>query len=132
MTGFKDIFDLRHKISLRWGLLLLSSLFISSATTLVYGRMIYETALNVGNAGSGSRSPPGVSLSPPTILVLAVSVFVVSLSLFGFLHEARKHIRNSAVRRGSLPTVLETTPLGEEVWEESPRKEEESPTSSSG
>ncbi len=129
MKSFRDIFDRRHKKSLRLGLLLLSALFISSATALVYDRMIYEKPLNVGNPVSGSTAPTGVSFSPATIFVLAVSAFVISLSVFGFLREARKHIRSSSGRRGSLPTGLGSAPPGEEEWEESPRTEEESATS---
>ena len=126
MKSFRDIFDRRHKKSLRMGLLLLSALFISSATALVYDKMIYEKPLNVGNAVS---APTGVSFSPATIFVLAVSAFVISLSVFGFLREAHKHIRNSSGRRGSTPTGLGSAPPGEEGWEESPRKEEESSAS---
>jgi len=129
MKSFRDIFDRRHKKSPRLGLLLLSALFISSATALVYDRMIYEKPLNVGNAVSGSTAPTGVSFSPATIFVLAVSAFVISLSIFGFLREARKHIRDSSGGRGSLPTGRGSTPPGEEEWEESPRKEEESSAS---
>jgi hypothetical protein len=130
MKSFRDIFDRRHNISPRLGLLLLSALFISSATALVYDRMIYEKPLNVGNPVSGSTVPTGVSFSPPTILILAVSVLVLGLSLFGFLREAHKHIRNSSGGRGSLPTGLGATPPGEAEWEESPRKEEEESSAS--
>ena len=129
MKGFRDILDRRHKKSPRLGLLLLSALFISSATALVYDRMIYEKPLNVGNSVSGSTAPTGVSFPPATIFVLAVSAFVISLSVFAFLREAHKHIRNPSGRRGSLPTGLGSTPAGEEEWEESPRKEEESSAS---
>ena len=126
MKSFRDIFDRTHKKFPRLGLLLLSALFISSATALVYDRMIYEKPLNVGNVAS---APTGVSFSPATIFVLAVSAFVISLSVFGFLREARKHIRNPSGRRGSLPTGLGSAPPGAEEWEESPRKEEESSAS---
>jgi|SRR6266516_3718277 len=129
MKSFRDIFDRRNKKSPRLGLLLLSALFISSATALVYDRMTFEKPLNVGNAVSGSPAPTGVSFPPATIFVLAVSAFVISLSVFGFLREARKHIRNSSGRRGSLSTGLGSAPPGEEEWEESPRKEEESSAS---
>src|SRR5437667_681924 len=106
MKSFRDIFDRRHKKSIRLGLLLLSAMFISSATALVYDRMIYEKPLNVGNAASGSTAPTGASFPPATIFVLAVSAFVISLSVFGFLREAHKHIRNPSGRRGSMPTGL--------------------------
>ena len=129
MKSFRDIFDRRHKKSPRLGLLLLSALFISSATALVYDRMIYEKPLNLGNAGNAVPAPTGVSFPPATIFVLAVSAFVLSLSVFGFLREAHKHIRNPSGRRVSLPTGLGSAPPGEEEWEESPRKEEESSAS---
>src|SRR5207249_8588220 len=129
MKSLRDIFDRRHKKSPRLGLLLLSALFISSATALVYDRMIYEKPLNVGNALPGSTPPTGVSFPPATIFVLAVSAFVISLSMFGFLREAHKHIRNPSGKHGSLPTGLGSAPPGEEGWEESPRKEEETSAS---
>jgi hypothetical protein len=135
MKSFRDIFDWRHKVPLRWGLLLLSALFIGSATALVYDRVVYERPLNVGNAvttGSGSTTSTGVSFSPPTILVFAVSALVIGLSIFGFLREARKHVRNPSDGGGSLPTGLGSSPPADEEWEESPRKEEESSASTSG
>ena len=132
MKNFRDVFDGMHKISPRLGLLLLSALFISSATALVYDRMIYEKPLNVGNAVSGSTAPTGVNFLLATILILALLAFVVGLSIFGFLREARKHVRNPSGRQGSLPTSPGSTPPREEEWEESPRKEEESSASASG
>ena len=44
MKNIRDILDLKHKKSLRLGLLLLSTLFIISASALVYASMIYEKA----------------------------------------------------------------------------------------
>src|SRR5712692_7139 len=65
-----------------------------------------------------------VSFTSTTILILALSAFVISLSIFGFLREARKHIRNSSGGRGSLPTVPVSMPSmqGEDDWEKSPKK----------
>ncbi|HLE64629.1 MAG TPA: hypothetical protein VI816_00715, partial [Candidatus Bathyarchaeia archaeon] len=62
MKNIRDILDLKHKKSLRLGLLLLSTLFIISASALLYASMIYEKALDVGNTsgattGSGSTAP---------------------------------------------------------------------------
>ena len=137
MKSFRGIFDLRHKKSLRLGLLLLSALFISSATALVYDRMIYEKPLSVGNAGavttgSGSTAPTGVSFSPATISILAMSAFVISLSIFGLVREGRKHISKAPDGRESSPTGPGSMALGEEEGEESLRKEEESSAPSSG
>src|SRR6058998_728793 len=96
MRSITDVLDLKHKKSLRLGLLLLSTLFIISASALVYARVIYEKALNVGNAsgvttGSGTTAPAGESFPPAIIVVLAFSAIVISISLFGFLREAIKH-----------------------------------------
>ncbi len=125
MKIIRDILDLRHKKSLRLGLLLLSTLFIISASALVYASMIYEKALDVGNTGgvttgSGSTASAEVSFTPATIMMLAVAGLVVGLGMFGFLREASKHIRIAPGGRGSLhlPSMQ-----GEE-WEESPTKEE--------
>ena len=135
MTSITDIVDLSHKKPLRFGLLLFSALFIGSATALVYDRMFYEKPLNVGNGGAvitgtGSTAPTGVSFSPATISILALSAFVISLSIFGLVREARKRNRIAPDGPGSSSTDLGSTPLGEEDLEESPGEEEESSTSS--
>jgi hypothetical protein len=109
MKNIRDILDLKHKKSLRLGLLLVSTLLIISASALVYARMIYEKALDVGNTsgvttGSGSTGSAGASLTPTVIATLAVAAFVAGLSVFGFLREAFKHISNAPGGRGSSPT----------------------------
>src|SRR5438094_5646422 len=98
----------------------------STSSVVVTVTMFMETALDVCNLLAARTE---VSFSPATIFVLAVSAFVISLSVFGFLREAHKHIRNPSGRRVSLPTGLGSAPPDEEEWEESPRKEEESSAS---
>jgi hypothetical protein len=137
MKSFRDIFDPRNEKSLRLGLLLLSAIFIGSTSILFYDGMVSEKPLNVGNGGtgttaSGSTARTVVSLSPPTIFILAVSAFIISLTMFAFLREARKHIRILSGKSGPLPTSLGSTPLGEEEWEEAPKKKEESSATPSG
>jgi len=137
MKNLREILDLRHRKALRIGILILTTLLITSASALVYASMIYEKALDVGNTsgvpnGSSSTAPTGVNFLLATILILALLAFVVGLSIFGFLREARKHVRNPSGRQGSLPTSPGSTPPREEEWEESPRKEEESSASASG
>src|SRR5213083_3605072 len=100
MRNISDILDLKHKKSLRLGLLLLSTLFIISASALVYARVSYENALNVGNAsgvttGSGTTASAGESFPPAMIVVIAFSAIVIIISLFGVLREAIKHIRKA-------------------------------------
>jgi len=96
MENIRDILDSKHKKSLRLGLLLLSTLFIVSASALVYAGILYERALDVGNtsgATTGSASTPAeASFTPATIMMIAVAAFVIGLSVFGFLREASKHI----------------------------------------
>jgi len=53
-----------------------------------------------------------VSLSPAAILTLSVLVFVASLSIFGFLREASKHIRNIPGGQGSTAAGPVPTPPG--------------------
>jgi hypothetical protein len=137
MKNFRDIFDPRNEKSLRLGLLLLSAIFIGSTSILFYDGMISERPLNVGSGGagttaSGSTARTVVSLSPPTIFILAVSAFIISLTMFAFLREARKHIRILSGKGGLLPTSLGSAPLGEEEWEEAPKKKEESSATPSG
>src|SRR3989337_743892 len=108
MKNIRDILDLKHKKSLRLGLLLLSTLFIISASALVYASMIYEKALDVGNTsgvptGSGSTASAEVSFTPATIMMLAGAALVVGLSMFGFLREAAQHISNVPGGRGPSP-----------------------------
>src|SRR5216117_1470078 len=142
MRNISDILDLKHKKSLRLGLLLVSTLFIMSSSALVYARVVYENALNVGNTsgvttGSGTTAPAGESYPPAMIVVIAFSAIVISISLFGFLREAIKHIRKASGGRESALTSPGSMPEGEGVgfssqpsskqgedWEESPRKGE--------
>ena len=134
MKRLGQILDLRNEKSLRLGLLLLSALFIGSASILFYDGMISEKPLNAGDGGAGTTASSStartvVSLSPPTIFILVVLAFIVSLSMFAFLREAHKHIRISSGKSGPLQTSPGSTPLGKEEWEEAPRKEEGSSTS---
>jgi len=136
MKSFRDIFDPKNEKSLRLGLLLLSALFIGSTSILFYDGMISEKPLSVGSGGagttgSGSTARTVVSISPPTIFILAVLAFIICLSMFAFLREAHKHIRILSGKSGPLPTDLGSTPLGKEEWEEAPKNEEESSASSS-
>ena len=106
------ILDLKNKKSLRLGLLSLSTLSILSASFLVYARMFFEKALNVGNTngettGSGSTMSGG-GFTPAIIVVLIFSVFVISVSLFGFLREAFK--RKTSGETASLSTDPEPVP----------------------
>ena len=137
MKSLGQILDLRNEKSLRLGLLLLSALFIGSASILFYDGMISEKPLNVGNGGAGTTASSStartvVSLSPPTVFILVVLAFIISLSMFAFLREAHKHIRISSGKSGPLPTSPGSTPLGKEEWEEAPRNEEESSATPSG
>jgi len=143
MKNSRGILDLKHKKSLRLGLLLVSTLLIIGASALVYARMIYEKALDVGNTGavttgSGSTGSAGAVFTPTAILMLVVAALIVGLSMFGFLRKASKHISNPPGERGSSPASPLSVSLevpgislpshlpsmqGEE-WEGPPRKEE--------
>ncbi len=155
MKTIRDIPGLKRKKSLRLGILLLSTLFIISASALVYARIIIEKPLTVGNtsgvtAGSGSTAS-GVNFTPIVIAMLAVVGLVVGLSMFGFLREAFKHVTYVPVGPESSPTGPVSTSPGEpgmdpgstspatpgiglplhlpprqrDEWEESPAKERE-------
>ena len=143
MKNVRGILDPKRKKSLRLGLLLLSTLFIVSASALVYASVIYEKDLNVGDingvtTGSGSTASAEVSFTPASIMMLAVAAFVIGVSVFGVLREASKHISSATGGQGSSPTGPVPIPPGElgvglplrqpsrrgEEWEESPKKEE--------
>jgi len=140
MRNISDILDLKHKKSLRLGLLLVSTLFIISSSALVYARVISEKALNVGNTsgvttGSGTTAPAGESYPPAIIVVIAFSAIVISISLFGFLREAIKHKAPggrelpltspaSIPREEGISSSSQLSPKQGEDWEESPRKED--------
>ncbi len=129
MRNLCDFLDLEHKKSLRFGLLLLSTLLIVSASALVYARLVYEQALSVGNTGgvttgSGTTAPTGASFPLGMIAVLAFSALIISISLFAFLREASKHLRKTSAGRGSSPTGPGPTPSREDDWEEARPGEE--------
>jgi hypothetical protein len=138
MKNIRNILDLKHKKSIRLGLLLISTLLIISASALVYATMIYEKALDVGNTGgvttaSGSAASAEVTLIPAAIVMLAVAAVVVGLGVFGLLREASRHVSNVPGGQGSSPTgpvsmspdlPLHLPSTQGEVWEESPSKEE--------
>ena len=103
----------------------LSSAFSGAVTvpTFMISAIVVSSFLGTGGE---------VSFSPATIFVLAVSAFVISLSVFGFLREARKQIRNSSGGLGLLPRgpvfmpvsiPVSVTPMqGDDDWEESRKK----------
>jgi hypothetical protein len=129
MENVRDVRGLKHKKSLRLGLLLLSTLTILSASSLAYSRVVLERALNVGSvggvaAGSGSTNSAGVTLAPATVLTLAVLVFVIGLSIFGLLGRVSRRIGKTTGGPGSSPTSPVSTSPGGEEWEESPTKDE--------
>jgi len=66
----------------------------------------------------------GLSLSPVTILILAVSAFAMGLSVFEFLREARKHARITSGMAGLPSAGLASLPSMQrkDDWEESPKK----------
>ncbi len=144
----KGILDLKRKKFLRLGILLLSTLFIISASALVYARIFIEKPLTVGNtsgvtAGSGSTASPGVNFTPAVMVMLAVVGIVVGLSMFTFLREAFKHVSNApdlglsptgpvstspvstspATPGVGLPSPSHLPPMERDEWEESPAKQ---------
>jgi hypothetical protein len=122
MENVRDVRGLKHKKSLRLGLLLLSTLTILSASSLAYSRVVLERALNVG--GSGSTTSAGVTLAPATMLILVVLVFLIGLSIFGLLGRVSRRIGKTTGGPGSSTTSPVSTSTGEEEWEESPAKDE--------
>ena len=128
MENIRHILDLKHKRTLRLGLLLLSTRGILSASALAYSKVVYERALNVGGVGgvatgSGSTTSAGVTLSPATVLILAVLVFMIGLSITVLLAKvSRRIVKTSGGPESSSTNPVSTSPGGEE-WEESPTKE---------
>ena len=131
----------------------ISIVYLASAVSFVAGLNVYlamvRRKMALSSAFSGAVTVPTfmisaivvssflgtggeISFSPATIFVLAVSAFVISLSVFGFLREARKQIRNPSGGLGSLPTgpvsipvsiPVSVTPMqGDDDWEESRKK----------
>jgi len=137
MKGMKGLFDLGGKNVLRLGLLVLSTLLIVGGSVFFYDRLVYERALSVGGVitGSGSTTQTGLNPAPGTILILAVSAVLISLSVFGFLREVfRGKLNGKALAKESSPTVSVTLPLEigpslqvpsmQRDWEEATKKEE--------
>jgi hypothetical protein len=137
VKGVKGLFDLGGKNVLRLGLLVLSTVLIVGGSVFFYDRLVYERALSVGGAitGSGSTTQTGLNPAPGTILILAVSAVLISLSVFGFLREVfRGKSYRKSLAKESLPTASVSLPLEigptlqvpsvQRDWEESPKKEE--------
>jgi hypothetical protein len=137
MTEMRGLFDLRGKNVLRLGLLVFSTLLIVGGSVFFYNRLVYERALSVSGVitGSGSTTQTGLNPAPGTILILAVSAVLISLSVFGFLREVFRGRRNrKALAKESSPTDSVSLPLEigpplqvpsmRRNWEESPKKEE--------
>ncbi len=137
MKGMKGLFDLGDKNILRLGLLVFSTLLIVGGSVFFYDRLVYERALSVSGViiGSGSTTQTGLNPAPATILILAVSAVLISLSVFGFLREVFRGKRNRrALAKESSPKASVSLPLeigpplqvpsAQRDWEESPKKEE--------
>ena len=137
MRSMKGLLDLGGKNVLRLGLLVFSTLLIVGASVFFYDRLVYERALSVSGVitGSGSTTQTGFNPAPGTILILAVSAVLISLSVFGFLREAFRGRRNrNALAKESPPTDSVSLPLEidpplqvpsmQRDWEEAPKKEE--------
>ena len=137
MKGMKGLLDPGGKNVLRLGLLVLSTLLIVSGSVFFYDRLVYERALSVGGVitGSGSTTQTGLNPAPGTILILAVSAVLISLSVFGFLREVFRGKRNrKTAAKESSPTAMVSLPLEigpslqvpsmKRDWEESLKKEE--------
>src|SRR5438132_11150163 len=114
MKGMRGLFDLGGKNVLRLGLLVFSTLLIVGGSVFFYDRLVYERALSVGGVitGSSSTTQTGLNPAPGTILILAVSAVLISLSVFGFLSEVipGKRNRNPAAQESS-PTAMVSLPM---------------------
>jgi hypothetical protein len=137
MPGMRGLFDLGGKSVLKLGLLVFSTLLIVGGSVFFYDKLVYERALSVGGVitGSGPTTQTGLNPAPGTILILAVSAVLISLSVFGFLREVFRGRRNrKALAKESSPTASVSLPLEigpslqvpstKRDWEESPKKEE--------
>src|SRR5438309_6684338 len=137
MKSMKGLFDLGGKNVLRLGLLVLSTLLIVGGSVFFYDRLVYERALSVSGVitGSGSTTQTALNPAPATILILAVSAVLISLSVCAFIREMFRGRRDrKALAKESSPTASVSLPLEigpplqvpsmQRDWEESPKKEE--------
>ena len=140
MKSMNGLFDLRGKKVLRLGLLAVSTLLIMGGSLFFYDRLVYERALSVSGVitGSGSTTQTGLNATPATILILAISAILISLSVFGFLREMfRGRAKNQALVKELLSTIKVSLPeeTGPSIklpsvqkdWEEAPDRETEKP-----
>ncbi len=94
----------------------LASIFSGTVTVPMFMISAVFVSSFLGSGGD-------VSFTPATIVMLAAAALVVSLSMFGLLREASKHISMSPGAPGiGLPSHLPS--MEEEEWEESPTREE--------
>ena len=140
MKNIGGHFDLKGKKVLRLGLLAVSTLLIMGGSLFFYDRLVYERALSVSGVitGSGSATQTGLNATPATILILAISAILISLSVFGFLREMfRGRAKNQALVKELMSTIRVSLPeeTGPSIqlpslqkdWEQAPEKETERP-----
>lgn len=138
MKSMNGLFDLKGKKALRLALLAVSTLLIMGGSLFFYDRLVYERALSVSGVitGSGSNTQTGLNATPGTVLILAVSAVLISLSVFGFLREMfRGRAKNQALVKELLSTIKVSLPeeRGPSIqlpsvqkdWEEAPETETE-------
>ena len=138
MKSMGGLSDLGGKKILRLGLLAVSTLLIMAGSLFFYDRLVYERALSVSGVitASGSTAQTGLNATPATLLILAVSAILISLSVFGFLREMfRGRAKNQALVKELLSTIRVSLPeeTGPSIqlpsvqkdWEEAPEKETE-------
>lgn len=91
------------------------STILSGAVTVP--TCVISTILVSSFIGTGGE----VIFTSTTILILALSASVISLSVFGVLREAHKQVRQSSIERASTPTSPVSIPFmkGEDDWEKS-------------
>ena len=88
MRYIRNVLDLKEKKAVRIGLLALSTLSIIVGSAVAYSRMVYQQALNVGSAASGSGSTASRDSPPVLTVVLVFTGVIISISLFILLREA--------------------------------------------
>src|SRR6266851_6463003 len=110
---------LKPKRQVRFGLLLVSTSIIITASLLAYNRITYEFPLAVGNTGQSALGPPtsaGVAIVYAMIVVAAILGFGAILGIFGSLRSVSNRI-SEIVEREPSPRDSTSESQKEAEWE---------------
>ncbi len=126
LKGLREFLGLKSKKSLRFGVLLASTILILSVSALLYSGVTVEKPIEVinpsGSSTTGSQTP---GLSNGALFILAILGIVIGLSVFSFAREAYRRFKAPADEESEFASPPLIISKKEEEWEEAPKKDED-------